>query len=163
MHSNAFGRGLVPVAAFIHNRVKEGEFPMNMLLKLSNWHAGIARALDRLQPLLLLATRFYVGWQFTKSGWLKVTSWETTLGLFRDEYHVPLLPPDLAALARAGAEAVQAAQPDACELAAGLWASGGREGAVGGTLRARRPAGSTARGAANGRSSAPPGHRTRGR
>jgi putative oxidoreductase len=71
---------------------------MNMLLKLSNWHAGIARALDRLQPLLLLATRFYVGWQFTKSGWLKVTSWDTTLGLFRDEYHVPLFPPDVAAV-----------------------------------------------------------------
>lgn len=71
---------------------------MNMLLKLSHWHAGLARALDRLQPLLLLATRFYVGWQFTKSGWLKISSWDTTLGLFRDEYHVPLLPPDVAAV-----------------------------------------------------------------
>jgi putative oxidoreductase len=40
-----------------------------------------------------------VGWQFTKSGWLKFTSWETTLGLFRDEYHVPLLPPAAAAIA----------------------------------------------------------------
>jgi putative oxidoreductase len=48
--------------------------------------------------VLLLATRFYVGWQFTKSGWLKLTSWDTTLGLFRDEYHVPLLPPEVAAV-----------------------------------------------------------------
>ena len=71
---------------------------MNMLLKFGHWHAGLARSLDRLQSLLLLATRFYVGWQFTKSGWLKVTSWDTTLGLFRDEYHVPLLPPDIAAV-----------------------------------------------------------------
>lgn len=45
-----------------------------------------------------------------------------------DAVRSEMLPPDLAALARAGAEAVQAAQPDACELAAGLWASGGREG-----------------------------------
>ena len=55
-------------------------------------------ALDRLHSLLLLATRLYVGWQFTKSGWIKFTSWDTTLGLFRDEYHVPLLPPELAAV-----------------------------------------------------------------
>ena len=71
---------------------------MNFILRLSRWHASLARALDRLQPLLLLATRFYVGWQFTKSGWLKISSWDTTLGLFRDEYHVPLLPPDVAAV-----------------------------------------------------------------
>ena len=71
---------------------------MKFIYTLSNLHAAIGRALDRLQPLLLLATRGYVGWQFTKSGWLKYTSWDTTLGLFRDEYHVPLLPPDVAAV-----------------------------------------------------------------
>ncbi len=71
---------------------------MNIPAKLMAAHAGLARALDRLQSLLLLGTRCYVGWQFTKSGWLKFISWETTLGLFRDEYHVPLLPPELAAV-----------------------------------------------------------------
>ena len=71
---------------------------MKLMDRLFQAHAGFARALDQLQSLLLLATRYYVGWQFTKSGWLKYTSWETTLGLFRDEYHVPLLPPDLAAV-----------------------------------------------------------------
>ena len=71
---------------------------MKFLHSLTRLHAGFGRALDRLQPLLLLGTRFYVGWQFTKSGWLKLTSWETTLGLFRDEYHVPLLPPEVAAV-----------------------------------------------------------------
>jgi putative oxidoreductase len=71
---------------------------MKLIHTLSNLHAMLGRALDRLQPLLLLATRCYVGWQFTKSGWLKYTSWDTTLGLFRDEYHVPLLPPDVAAV-----------------------------------------------------------------
>ena len=67
---------------------------MNFLLKLTATHAALGRLLDHFRSLLLLATRFYVGWQFWKSGWLKVTSWSTTLDLFRTEYHVPVLPPD---------------------------------------------------------------------
>jgi len=67
---------------------------------------AMQRPLDALRPWLLLATRFYVGWQFLKSGWLKVTSWETTLGLFREEYRVPLLPPEWAAVAGAAGELV---------------------------------------------------------
>jgi putative oxidoreductase len=54
--------------------------------------------LARLATPLLLATRLYVSWQFLKSGWLKLSSWETTLSLFTDEYHVPLLPPHVAAV-----------------------------------------------------------------
>ena len=49
--------------------------------------------------LLLLAIRFYVGWQFFKAGLTKIGDWESTLFLFRDEYSVPLLPPDIAAVA----------------------------------------------------------------
>ncbi len=64
----------------------------------------MARAADPLQPLFLLATRCYVSWQFLKSGWLKVTNWQSTLSLFRDEYHVPLLPPHAAAIAGACGE-----------------------------------------------------------
>ena len=71
---------------------------MKIIDTLCSLHASLGRMLDRLQPLLLLGTRFYVGWQFTKSGWIKYSSWDTTLGLFRDEYHVPLLPPDVAAV-----------------------------------------------------------------
>jgi putative oxidoreductase len=71
---------------------------MNIVASMTGAHDRLARGLDRLQSLLLLVTRCYVGWQFTKSGWLKFTSWETTLSLFRDEYHVPLLPPGVAAV-----------------------------------------------------------------
>jgi len=71
---------------------------MNPLLKLTDLHAALGRLLDKLQPLALLAARVYVTDVFWKSGWLKATSWESTLGLFRDEYHVPLLPPELAAV-----------------------------------------------------------------
>ncbi len=60
--------------------------------------------LARLASPVLLATRWYVSWQFLKSGWLKVTNWEQTLSLFHDEYHVPLLPPDLAAVVGASGE-----------------------------------------------------------
>jgi putative oxidoreductase len=61
-------------------------------------HTLSAQLLDPLQPIFLLATRCYVSWQFLKSGWLKVSSWQGTLDLFRDEYHVPLLPPEMAAV-----------------------------------------------------------------
>jgi putative oxidoreductase len=65
---------------------------------------GLERLLDPLQPLFLLATRWYVSWQFLKSGWIKVTSWQSTLDLFQNEYHVPLLPPQLAAVTGAFGE-----------------------------------------------------------
>ena len=64
------------------------------------------RATRPFESLLLLGTRLYVAWQFLKSGWLKVTDWETTLFLFKDEYHTPLLPPVAAAMAGTSGELV---------------------------------------------------------
>lgn len=54
--------------------------------------------------LLSLAIRLSVGWDFLKSGMVKVSDWSATLALFHDEYHVPALPPDLAAYMGAGGE-----------------------------------------------------------
>ena len=71
---------------------------MNLLLKITDLHAALGRILDKLQPLALLAARLYVTDVFWRSGWLKFTSWDSTLDLFRDEYHVPVLPPELAAV-----------------------------------------------------------------
>ncbi len=51
-----------------------------------------------------LILRCYVGLQFFKSGLVKVQHWEGTLDLFRDEYHVPLLSPELAAVFGAAGE-----------------------------------------------------------
>ncbi|MCW5735913.1 MAG: DoxX family protein [Enhydrobacter sp.] len=64
----------------------------------------IAR-LDRLRctarrfPLSLieLGMRTAVGATFFRSGMLKLQSFDTTITLFRDEYRLPLLPPELAA------------------------------------------------------------------
>jgi putative oxidoreductase len=58
------------------------------------------------ETLLLLATRVYVSWQFLKSGWLKLGDWETTRFLFEEEYHVPLVPPVVAAIAGTAGEIV---------------------------------------------------------
>jgi len=69
---------------------------MTTLIRL---HAALARALDLLRPWVLFGTRWFVSWQFLKSGWLKLTEWDTTLFLFRDEYRVPVLPPGAAAVA----------------------------------------------------------------
>jgi putative oxidoreductase len=77
---------------------------VTFLLNLVAAHTGLGRFLDHFRSLVLLATRFYVGWQFWKSGWLKVTSWSSTLELFRSEYHVPLLPPPVAAVTGAAGE-----------------------------------------------------------
>jgi putative oxidoreductase len=53
---------------------------------------------DWVGSALSLLLRFYIGWQFFKSGLTKIVDWSTTVALFRDEYQVPLLPPELAAL-----------------------------------------------------------------
>lgn len=65
-----------------------------------------ARWIDRLQPIALLALRIYVGQIFFRSGWLKISDWGSTLALFSDEYHVPLLSPSLAAVMGTGGELV---------------------------------------------------------
>jgi len=62
---------------------------------------GVAGWLDRLARVPLsvhqLLFRLGVASVFLKAGLLKVSSWESTIGLFRDEYRVPILPPELAA------------------------------------------------------------------
>jgi putative oxidoreductase len=57
----------------------------------------LTRLVDRLQPLGLLALRLYVSSVFFRAGIIKVSDWSATLALFRAEYKVPLLPPDVAA------------------------------------------------------------------
>jgi putative oxidoreductase len=64
------------------------------------------RYLGWLASPLLLAIRLYVPWQFFKSGLVKLQGWDSTLYLFREEYHVPLLPPVVAAVTGAAGEIV---------------------------------------------------------
>lgn len=57
------------------------------------------QALTHLQAPAALAARVFVGAAFFRSGLTKIADWGTTLALFTDEYHVPLLPPHVAAVA----------------------------------------------------------------
>lgn len=80
---------------------------MNGLLRLH----GLSTRFDGVLQLwggslLALALRLFVGWQFFKAGLVKIGDWNGTLSLFHDEYTVPLLPPDLAAVMGAGGELV---------------------------------------------------------
>lgn len=61
----------------------------------------ITRTVERLErvPLSLhqLLFRLAVGGMFLRAGLTKIASWEPTVALFREEYRVPVLPPELAA------------------------------------------------------------------
>ncbi len=95
---------------------------MSLLSPVSRLNEFAGRILTALQAPALLAARLYVSWVLLKSGYLKFSSWESTLGLFRDEYQVPLLPPDVAAVAGTAGEPFFPVLP-----VLGLW---GRLGAL---------------------------------
>lgn len=56
-------------------------------------------AFEHLQPAAQLAARWYVAAVFFRSGLTKLRDFDTTIALFMDEYHVPLLDPTVAAVA----------------------------------------------------------------
>lgn len=70
------------------------------------WRLGehAVRGLQTLQPLALLGARVYVAGVFFRSGLTKLRDWDTTIALFENEYHVPLLDPTVAAWLGTGAE-----------------------------------------------------------
>jgi putative oxidoreductase len=50
--------------------------------------------------------RVSVGAIFWDAGLTKIKSWSSTVALFQNEYHVPVLPPDIAAAMAAGIELI---------------------------------------------------------
>jgi putative oxidoreductase len=66
-----------------------------------SWRArtlSLIALLERFPPSLLqFLFRLSIAAVFWNSGLTKIASWETTIVLFRDEYHVPLIAPALAA------------------------------------------------------------------
>ncbi|OYU46246.1 MAG: hypothetical protein CFE44_03115 [Burkholderiales bacterium PBB4] len=74
------------------------------------WHSllggrdALDRGLNHLQPLAALLARGYVAQVFFSAGLTKLRDWDTTLALFADEYHVPLLSPPIAAVMGTGGE-----------------------------------------------------------
>jgi putative oxidoreductase len=60
---------------------------MKFVLTLTDAHTAFGRLLDHFRSLLLLATRWYVGWPYWRAGSLKIGSLGTSLELFRVEHH----------------------------------------------------------------------------
>ena len=76
-------------------------------MKLVRFYTDLETRLDGLtwlKGLSLLAIRLYLAQFFFFSGLTKIRSWTTTIALFTDEYHVPILPPDIAAVLSTTAE-----------------------------------------------------------
>ena len=78
--------------------------PSNTAPRLVRLYASFARHAGALQSLFALAMRLYILRVFLVSGLTKIQNWSSTLSLFQNEYHVPLLPPGVAALLGTAAE-----------------------------------------------------------
>jgi putative oxidoreductase len=77
-----------------------------MLDRLSSAYRRAADTLASLAPPVDLLLRLWVAGVFLKSGLTKIGSWQGTLYLFENEYHVPLLPPEIAAYAGTATELI---------------------------------------------------------
>jgi putative oxidoreductase len=78
--------------------------PMPTLIRGQQLWQRAVSLLEALQPAAQLAARLYLARVFFLSGLTKLRDWDTTIALFTDEYRVPLLPPELAALMGTGGE-----------------------------------------------------------
>src|SRR5262245_10192142 len=76
---------------------------MPCIIKCASWKL---RAIECITPFVTLAVRLFVGNFFWQSGMLKIANWPGTLYLFENEYKVPLLAPDMAAILATVAELV---------------------------------------------------------
>jgi putative oxidoreductase len=71
----------------------------SLLGRIAALYCTASRWIAKLQPLLLLGFRLYLARVFFLSGLTKIRhDWSATLALFTYEYHVPLLPPAVAAV-----------------------------------------------------------------
>jgi putative oxidoreductase len=77
---------------------------MKPVLCLLQAYYRASRLPELLAPAFDLGLRIYLASVFFKSGLVKVADWEATRYLFNEVYHVPFLPPDLAAVLAASAE-----------------------------------------------------------
>ena len=78
--------------------------PGTAVARLAALAHGATRRLESLAPVADLGVRVFVASVFFKSGLAKIASWSATVALFEDEYAVPLLPPETAALLGTGIE-----------------------------------------------------------
>jgi putative oxidoreductase len=77
---------------------------MNAIHKSLHLYYRASNRLVHAAPVLNVAVRLLLANVFFKSGLTKIQTWDSTLYLFREEYKVPLLQPDLAAYLGTSAE-----------------------------------------------------------
>ena len=77
---------------------------MNPLIRLLRFYYTASHLPEYLAPVFDLGLRLFLANVFFKSGLTKIKSWDSTLYLFSDVYHVPLLDPEVAAWLATSAE-----------------------------------------------------------
>ena len=81
-----------------------------MIQRIHNSYIGIMYfatvkfANDYLFPLIVLFMRIWIARLFWYSGLNKISSWKSTICLFKYEYAVPIIPVDIAAITATGIE-----------------------------------------------------------
>lgn len=79
---------------------------MNTFKRFYLWQENFLNHLTNLKSPVIFLTRIYIAQIFFLSGLTKLRDWDSTLFLFEEEYHVPLLPPELAAYLGTGGELI---------------------------------------------------------
>ncbi len=72
--------------------------------KVSSKVATVYEKIDLLAPISNLIIRLWVANVFWKSGMTKISTWDSTIYLFENEYAVPFLSPEIAAYLATAAE-----------------------------------------------------------
>lgn len=70
---------------------------MNTFALVAREIKKVITVLDYASPVIDVVIRLWIAEVFFRSGLVKITSWQSTLALFENEYQVPLLPPVAAA------------------------------------------------------------------
>ncbi len=66
--------------------------PVRLFLQARAWLEAVPYS------VLALPLRFGVAWIFWNAAQVKLINWERTIQFFTDEYQVPILPPEIAAM-----------------------------------------------------------------
>jgi putative oxidoreductase len=79
---------------------------MSLLNRTRDFYYKAVGWVHHATPVADLCLRLWVADAFWKAGLVKIANMDSTLALFENEYHVPVLPPDFAAYLGTGIELV---------------------------------------------------------
>lgn len=74
------------------------------MIAITRHTLSIFNRLEKLFPIVQFLIRLWVARVFWKAGMTKISNWDSTVALFANEYKVPLLSPEIAALMATAAE-----------------------------------------------------------